>query len=258
MKTVWIAAAVAVAVSGFVHLLASPPRSQVEYINDQDEWLFALQARIAELEGRERHVLLEASGAPPAVQSDERLAALSKRLDALESEPRETPTPTPTVSDAERERLHRRKVEARRDAIRRLPKEQRARAFYDLAMNERGRRSHEMEETILRELIEDAGPDDVLAKEAAYQIGWARASRGDHKGARQAWAEAAAYFEPQAVRRDFARFYAASSAVQMKQPDVALRELEDLIRELESEASDHPQKKSLLVRSRVLLESLTG
>lgn len=268
MKNVWIAAAVALAVSGFVQVVSSPPSPRGEYTYDQDEWLLQLEARIVELEGREGPVLLAAAGAPPSAQYDVRLATLMKQVEALEKgrTARQAPEPgetseseeIPSVSGAERERLHRREVEAARAAIRRLPKEKRAQAFYNLAMTQRDRRLHELEEAILRELIEDAGPDDELAKESAYQIGYARSRRGDNEGARQAWIEASAHFEATAWRRSYARFNAASAAIKMKQPDLALRELEDLISELESEASEHPQKKTILGRSRLLLASLEG
>ena len=162
--------------------------------------------------------------------------------------PRVRRKPTPEEAKAD--------FEKKLAAIGEYPDATRHRALYSLGMELNKTGFQDLAEAAYRALLDDAGTDDDLAKEGAYQIGWTRVRRGDYRGAREAWLEARDNFDRGHWRHDYARYYAAKSAYDMKADDDAARELEALIRDLENERSDHAQKGTILQRSKDLLSSL--
>lgn len=262
MRTMWIAAAVSAAVCGSAWLLGPPTSGQdgaPPGFTALEQRVLDLQDRISFLEGRQAPAQLKVSLPRPldARELERRIAQLEQQLRETDSapeptEPDEKPQapapeePTPPERSAEEH------VRARRAEIARMPPEARPQALFDLAMAERKAGRHASEEELLLAVVEDAGRDSALGGEAAYQVGWARSSREDQEGAREAWLRSQAGFARGHWRQDYARYYAAEAAAKAGDPASARNEIEDLLRDV----GDAPEKTTIRERSRQLLESL--
>lgn len=231
-KIAGVAALVAAGTSWAVmHLAAEAPAP-----TDEDT-IAALRAQIATLEAR----LDDAPRAPatlavPPPAEPVKDDGLAKRVEAVEKQiaawnelatrKKTGKTKIPMGAVPSKDTLAR-----DLDVLRNLPEKSQPGAYYKAAMRSYKMGWFEHMETLLTELVEKHG-DTEMGKEGAYQIGWARRSRQDHAGAREAWLAARDRFDESHYRRHYARFYAASSAAKLGETDTAIRELEDLIRDV--------------------------
>ena len=264
MKTIGLSVLAAMASAWIVVTLWATPAPQAPLDLDLQDRLAYLEGRLADLETPRRPPVL---GARPPGQD---LAALTRRVEQLEAaaaapaapESKEAPDPQPpspqvTEEDTDaKERAARARAAAEIERIGRLPREQQPQSLFDLAMAQRKAGRHDQEEALLRAVIDAAGPASEVAKEAAYQIGWARRGAGDAQGAREAWLQARDGFAPEQARHDYARFYAAESAARSGDGGTALTEVEDLQRDIEDRGAGAADRRTLLERCRQLLAEL--